>query len=96
MIGKSIANDFQYTNLKDKQYLYFSLNIPCFLTFFLFIQFIYQPLVLVCLLKLVLSLNSIHFYLIYHQDKGSEHHKATSILHAVEIPRFFRRKQETE
>ena len=63
---------------------------------FLFIQFVYQSLFLFCLLKLALSLNLIHFYLIYYQDNGTEHHKAISILHAVEIPRFFRRKQETE
>ena len=42
MIGKSLANDFQYTKLKYKQYLYFSLNIPlmfllCFLLFSLLV-----------------------------------------------------------
>ena len=96
MIGKSLGNDFEYTKLKDKQHLYFSLNTPCFLTFFLFIQFIYQSLFLVSLLKLVHSLNLIHFYLMYYQDNSTEHHKAISILHAVEIPRFFRKKQETK
>ena len=91
MIGKSFANDFQYTKLKDKHYLYFSLNIPCFLTFFFLIQFIYQSLFFVCLLKLVISLNLIHFYLMYYQDNSAEHHKL-SILHSVEIARFFRKK----
>ena len=32
----------------------------------------------------------------YYQDNSTEHHKAISILHAIEIPRFFRKKQETK
>ena len=59
---------------------------------FLFIQLIYQSLFPVCLLKLVLSLNLIHFYLIYYQDNSAEHHKVISIPHAAEIARFFRNK----
>ena len=55
-----LANDFQYTKIKYKQYLYFSLFI--------------SP-VLFCLLKLALSLNLIHFYLMYYQDNKTEHHK---------------------
>ena len=56
MIGKLLANDFQYTKLKYKQHLYFSLNIPTYVSFmFLFIQFVYQSLCLFCLHKLVLS-----------------------------------------
>ena len=39
---------------------------------FLFIQFIYKSL-LFCLLKLVLSLNLIRFYL--YQENNTEHHK---------------------
>ena len=43
MIARSLVNDFQYTKLKYKQYLYFSLNIPlmflspCF--FFVYLNF---------------------------------------------------------
>ena len=52
MIGKSLANGFQYTKLKYKQYLQFNFkSISCM---FLFIQFIYQSLFLFCLLKLLL------------------------------------------
>ena len=67
MIGKSLANDFQYTKLKYKQYLYFSLNIPfmfllCFFSFSLFVSpcffFVY-----------------LNFYLMYYQDNNTEHHK---------------------
>ena len=66
MIGKSLANDFQYTKLKYKQYLYFSLNIPlmfllCFFSFSLFLSpcffFVY-----------------LNFYLMYYQDNNTEHH----------------------
>ena len=42
---------------------------------FLIIQFISQSLFLFCLLKLVLSLNLIHIYLIYYQVNNTEHHK---------------------
>ena len=42
---------------------------------FLFIQFFSQSLFLFCLLKLILSLNLIHFYLMYYQDNNTEHHK---------------------
>ena len=53
MIDKSLANDFQYTKLKYKQYLQF--KYTTYVSFmFLFIQFIYQSLFLFCLLKLVL------------------------------------------
>ena len=45
MTGKSLANDFQCTKLKYKQYLYFSSNVPlmfllCFFLFSLFISII--------------------------------------------------------
>ena len=42
---------------------------------FLFTQFIYESLFLFCLLKLVFSLNLIHFYLMCYQDNTTEHHK---------------------
>ena len=67
MIGKSLANDFLYTKLKYKQYLYFSLNIPlmfllCFFSFSLFVSpcffFVY-----------------LNFYLMYYQNNNTEHHK---------------------
>ena len=69
MIGKSLANDFQYTKLKYKQYLYFSLNIPLMflLCFFLFSLFI-SPCFFFVYLSLSFSLNLIHFYLIYYQE----------------------------
>ena len=41
----------------------------------LLIQFIYQSLFLFCLPELFLSLDLIHFYLIYYQDNNIEHHK---------------------
>ena len=75
MVGKSLANDFQYTKLKYEQYLYFSLNIPLMFHLFLFIQFIYQSLFLFCLFKLVFSINLIHFYLMYYPHNNTEHHK---------------------
>ena len=67
MIGKSLANDFQYTKLKYKQYLYFSLNIPLMflLCFFLFSLFL-SP----CFFFVYLN-----FYLMYYQDNNTEHHK---------------------
>ena len=74
MTGKSLPNDFQYTKLKYKQHPYFSLNIPFFFfCYFCFvsIQFLYQSLFLFCFL----SLNSIHFCLMYYQDNNTEHHK---------------------
>ena len=95
MIGKSLANDFQYTKLKYKQYLYFSLISPCFF-YVSFYSVIYQSLFLVCLLKLVLSLNLIHFYLMYYQDNSTEHHKVVCILHAVKIDRFFKKKKKQD
>ena len=45
MIGKSLADDFQYTKLNYKHYLYFSL-IPCF--FYVSFYSVYLS-VLVCL-----------------------------------------------
>ena len=75
MIGKSLANDFQYTNLKYKKYLYSSLNALCFLFMFISNQFIYQSLFVFCFLKPVPSLNLIHFDLLYYQDNNTEHHK---------------------
>ena len=52
MIGKSLANGFQYTKLKYKQYLQF--KYTTYVSFmFLFIQFNCQSLFLFCLLKLV-------------------------------------------
>ena len=93
MIGKSLANDFQYTKLKYKQYLYFSLNIPLMflLCFFLFSLFI-SPCFFFVYLNLSFSLNLIHFYLIYYQESTIK----LSILHTEEIARFFRKKQETK
>ena len=93
MIGKSLANDFQYTKLKYKQYLYFSLNIPLMflLCFFLFSLFI-GPCFFFVYLNLSFSLNLIHFYLIYYQESIIK----LSILHTEEIARFFRKKQETK
>ena len=49
----------------------FSLNIQ--LMFLL--CFVYPWLFLFCFLKLVFSLNLIHFYLMYYQDNNTEHHK---------------------
>ena len=72
MIGKSLANGFQYTKLKYKQYLQF--KYTTYVSFmFLFIQFIYQSLFLFCLLKLVLfsKFNSSLPNLL-----SGEHHKA--------------------
>ena len=68
MIGKSLADDLQYTKLRYKQYLYFSLNIPLMflLCFFLFSLFL-------CLCFFFVYLN---FYLMYYQDNNTEHHKA--------------------
>ena len=67
MIGKSLENDFQYTKLKYKQYLHFSLNIPLMflLCFFLFSLFL-SP----CFFFVYLN-----FYLMYYQDNNTEHHK---------------------
>ena len=67
MIGKSLANDFLYTKLKYKQYLYFSLNIPLMflLCFFLFSLFL-SP----CFFFVYLN-----FYLMYYQNNNTEHHK---------------------
>ena len=93
MIGKSLANDLQYTKLKYKQYLYFSLNIPLMflLCFFLFSLFI-SPCFFFVYLNLSFSLNLIHFYPIYYQESIIK----LSILHTVEIARLFRKKQETK
>ena len=93
MIGKSLANYFQYTKLKYKQYLYFSLNIPLMflLCFFLFSLFI-SPCFFFVYLSLSFSLNLIHFYLIYYQESIVK----LSVLYTVEIARFFRKKQETK
>ena len=52
MIGKSLANGFQYTKLKNKQYLQF--KIPLMFLLFLFIKFVSQSLFPFRLLKLVL------------------------------------------
>ena len=67
MIDKSLANDFQYTKLKYKRYLYFSLSIPLMflLSFFLFSLFL-SP----CFFFVYLN-----FYLMYYQDNNTEHHK---------------------
>ena len=62
MICKSLANDFHYTKLKYKQYLYFSLNIP---PLFLLCFFLLSPCFFVYL----------KFYLMYYQDNITEHHK---------------------
>ena len=45
MIGKSLENDFQYTKLKYKQYLYVCLNIPLmfFVCFFYVFCYYLQP-----------------------------------------------------
>ena len=86
MIGKSLANGFQYTKLKYKQY--FQFKYTTYVSFmFVFIQFICQSLFLFCLLKLVLfsKFNSFLPNLL-----AGEHHKA--ILHTVKIARFFKKK----
>ena len=94
MIGESLANDFQYTKLKYKQYIYFSLSIPTYVSFmFHFIQFIYQRLSLFCLFKLILSLDLIDFSLMYYQDNNAEHNKFT-FMHTVEFTRFFRKNRK--
>ena len=67
MIGKSLANDFQYTKLKYK-HLYFILHL-----FLLFLQFIYQSLFLFCFFKLLFNL--VHFYLMYYQGNNIEYHQ---------------------
>ena len=87
MIGKSLANDFQYTKLKYKQYLYFSLNIPLMflLCFFLFSLFL-SP----CFFFVYLN-----FYLTYYQDNNTEIIKLY-ILHTVETARFFRKKRNKQ
>ena len=90
MIGKSLANDFQYTKLKYKQYLQF--KYTTYVSFmFLFIQFI-SPCFFFVYLSLSFSLNLIHFYLIYYQESIIK----LSVLYTVEIARFFRKKQETK
>ena len=68
MIGKSLANDLQYTKLEYKQYLYFRLNMPLMflLCFFLFSLF----------LSLCFFFVYLNFYLMYYQDNNTEHHKA--------------------
>ena len=62
MIGKSLANHFHYTKLKQTiSLLWF--KYTTYVSFvFLFIQFISQSLFPFCLLKLVFSLNLIHFH----------------------------------
>ena len=96
MIGRSLVYDFQYTKLKYKQYLYFSVNTPLMflLCFFLFSLFI--NMFIFCLLKLVFSLNLIYFYLMYYKDNSTDSIIKLSILHAVEIARLLRKKQETK
>ena len=72
MIGKSLANSFQYTKLKYKEY--FQFKYTTYVSFlFLFIHFIYQSLFLFCLLKLILfsKFNSFLPNLL-----SREHHKA--------------------
>ena len=94
MIGRSLVYDFQYTKLKYKQYLYFSLNIPLMflLCFFLFSLFI--SMFIFCLLKLVLSLNLIYFYLMYYQNNSTDSIIKLSILHTVEIVRLLRKNRK--
>ena len=88
MIGKSLANGFQYTKLKCKQYLQF--KDTTYVSFmFLFIHIIYQSLFL---FNLSVFLNLIHFYLIYYQESIIK----LSVLHTVEIASFLRKKQETK
>ena len=67
MISKSLANDFQYTKLKCKQYLYFSLNIP---PMFLLCFFLFSLLLSHCFFFVHLN-----FYLMYYQDTNTEQHK---------------------
>ena len=87
MIGKSLANDFQYTKLKYKQYLYFSLNIPlmfllCFFSFSLFVSpcffFVY-----------------LNFYLMYYYDNKTEHHKVIYLPHSRNC-QVLQKKKETK
>ena len=44
------------------------------------------------LFKFVLSLNLIHFYLLYYQDNNTEHHKVNFI--SIEIARFLRKNRK--
>ena len=95
MIGKSLANDLQYTKLKYKQYLYFSLNIPLrfLLCLFLFSLFL---LSFFCLLKLVLSLNLIHFYHMYYQVNNTEHHKVIYPSYSRNCQVLLKKKETNE
>ena len=91
MIGRSLANEFQYTKLKYKQYL--QVKYTTYVSFmFLFIQSIYQFLLLFCLLKLVLSLSLIYFYLMYYQDHDTDHHKVISPSHSRNLEVLQRKK----
>ena len=67
MIGKSLANSFQYTKLKYKQYFQFKYTTMFLLCFFLFTLFI-SPCFFFVYLNLSFSLNLIHFYLIYYHE----------------------------
>ena len=67
MIDKSLANSFQYTKLKYKQYFQFKYTTMFLLCFFLFTLFI-SPCFFFVYLNLSFSLNLIHFYLIYYHE----------------------------
>ena len=69
----------------------FSLNIQ--LMFLL--CFVYPWLFLFCFLKLVFSLNLIHFYLMYYQEIIQSIIKLC-IPHTAEIARFFRKKKQKQ
>ena len=93
MIGKSLANGFQYTKLKYKQYLQF--KYTTYVSFmFLFIQFIYQSLFLFSLLKLVLfsKFNSFLPNLL-----SGEHHKVVCPPYSrnCQFPQKKNRKQNS-
>ena len=92
MIGKSLANDFQYTKLKYKQYLQFKYTTHVSFMF-LFIQFIYHSLFLFCLLKLDLfsKFNSFLPNLL-----SGEHHKAIYPPHNRNCQVLQKKKQETK
>ena len=83
MIVKLLANDFQYTKLKYKENLYFSLNLPLvfLLCFFLFSLFL-SP----CSFFVYLN-----FYLTYYQDNNTEHHKVIYSPYSRNC-QFFRKK----
>ena len=91
MIGKSLANGFQYTKLKYKQYLQF--KYTTYVSFmFLFIHIIYLPLLLFCLLKLV---RFSKFKSFLPNLLSGEHHKAVYPPYSRNC-QVLQKKQETK